>query len=665
MDIRDIRTWADAHSAHGDLDASTLGVAGTLLNLILNQAILLNRSISQHPCTTRCEDDPRAIHREIERLVLWKSRFSGPDRDLDTILSKSLELQHCVVLSLHGLGSAIVKRVACLETNLSELQSRITDLQRLMDQAAVILDINSTDADPPESDDDSPSPNDGRGLAEDMSWYIDCLNDLSSTLESPVVDLDLADSTHQQLEPFSVSSPEALAFCRRIRDRFEKASTRLVERLGEANAERTRQLKAARDQHEAAERSAEVAPSSKQLAEPPDFGTAPSEALFSESIPKPTETTLSSFRRESVFDTASASPADVSGSKQGQRTTETDDEASVSSYVTYISQSTTFSTASLGRPRVPPVPDTTPEGLSFTCPFCQQPKVDISTRRDWKYVSYCVSCASSVLKANVISRRHVYVDLRPYVCTVENCGERTTLFNSFRAWTLHEGTHRPGVGERKVCPFCDYTSELSSAAEYSHHVGKHLREISLAALAAHCGFLDGSDTSTDDGVASDGDDGDSILAQPEHKDASSPHSYPVTGFPPHGKKSKQSAVDDQNRVLLDSLRFDEMDSRLLSVKNTYAKTCMWLINHREYVAWLDPKQADDNHNLLWIYGKAGVGKSTLVKFAMQNAQKTMRDAAVISFFFTAHGTELERSQTACIDRSSLSFFTSNLGCGTF
>ena len=393
MDIHDIRNWADAHSAHGGLDASTLGVAGTLLNLILNQAILLNRSISQQPCTTRGEDDPRAIHREIERLVLWKSRFSAPDRDLDAILSKSSELRHCVMLSLHGLGSILAKRITHSEASSSALRSRLAALQGLLAQAAAILDIRSNDEDPSESDNESLSPAEGGGFSDDMSWYIDCLNDLSSTLENPVADVDLADLTHQQqLEHFNVSSPEALAFCHQIRDRFPKASRRLVERLGEANAERMRQLKAARDKQEAAERPAEPASILlKQPAEPADFGTTPSEALFSESIPKPTETTLSSTQRDSVFDTASAAPPDVSYSNQAERSDETGED-SASSSATPLSLSTTSSTASMGRPRVPTLPDAVVKGLSFSCPFCQELQFRISTRREWKCASHTVLC---------------------------------------------------------------------------------------------------------------------------------------------------------------------------------------------------------------------------------------------------------------------------------
>jgi ABC-type molybdenum transport system ATPase subunit/photorepair protein PhrA len=49
------------------------------------------------------------------------------------------------------------------------------------------------------------------------------------------------------------------------------------------------------------------------------------------------------------------------------------------------------------------------------------------------------------------------------------------------------------------------------------------------------------------------------------------------------------------------------------------------------------------YSLLWIKGKPGTGKSTLLKFAFANARKTMLDRKLISFFFNARGEELERS----------------------
>ncbi|KAF3004376.1 hypothetical protein E8E13_009940 [Curvularia kusanoi] len=53
---------------------------------------------------------------------------------------------------------------------------------------------------------------------------------------------------------------------------------------------------------------------------------------------------------------------------------------------------------------------------------------------------------------------------------------------------------------------------------------------------------------------------------------------------------------------------------------------------------------DDHHGFLWIKGKAGTGKSTLMKFASANARKKkMKNETVLSFFFNARGEDLEKS----------------------
>ncbi|KAF3074334.1 Ankyrin repeat domain-containing protein 50 [Trichoderma lentiforme] len=100
---------------------------------------------------------------------------------------------------------------------------------------------------------------------------------------------------------------------------------------------------------------------------------------------------------------------------------------------------------------------------------------------------------------------------------------------------------------------------------------------------------------------------------------------------------------EQRYELLNSLRFDQMDSRRMTIKRAHANTCEWLLNNPEYLDWLDPSQLDKHHGLLWIKGKPGAGKSTLMNFALNNAHKTMEKTVIISFFFNARGDDLEKS----------------------
>jgi ankyrin repeat protein len=105
----------------------------------------------------------------------------------------------------------------------------------------------------------------------------------------------------------------------------------------------------------------------------------------------------------------------------------------------------------------------------------------------------------------------------------------------------------------------------------------------------------------------------------------------------------QKEINEPLRDLLDSLRFDQIDARHMTIKNAYDKTCKWLLGKSEYLDWLDATKLGEHHGFLWIKGKPGTGKSTLMKFILANARETMKDRIIISFFFNARGEDLEKS----------------------
>ncbi|BCS20483.1 uncharacterized protein APUU_20915A [Aspergillus puulaauensis] len=99
----------------------------------------------------------------------------------------------------------------------------------------------------------------------------------------------------------------------------------------------------------------------------------------------------------------------------------------------------------------------------------------------------------------------------------------------------------------------------------------------------------------------------------------------------------------QKRIYMESLRFDQMDSRHATIKRAHAKTCHWLMDCQEHKDWLSIDCFDQHHGFFWIKGKPGAGKSTLVKFAFSQAKKTMRDVNILCFFFNARGEALEKT----------------------
>lgn len=109
----------------------------------------------------------------------------------------------------------------------------------------------------------------------------------------------------------------------------------------------------------------------------------------------------------------------------------------------------------------------------------------------------------------------------------------------------------------------------------------------------------------------------------------------------------------QQQAFLDRLSFASMDSRLATIRAAHAKSCEWLLTQAGYLRWRDPTLRTSHSGFLWIKGKPGSGKSTLMKYALRHMQKRHRPhTTVLSFFFNARGDHLEKS-TAGMYRSLL------------
>lgn len=114
-----------------------------------------------------------------------------------------------------------------------------------------------------------------------------------------------------------------------------------------------------------------------------------------------------------------------------------------------------------------------------------------------------------------------------------------------------------------------------------------------------------------------------------------------------GSQPNTNRDDDKQRVLLDSLAFEQMDDRQLSIKPAHARTCRWFLKIPAYVDWTQKNTLHNNHNFLWIRGKPGAGKSTLMKFLLRCLRNRIRRArnreVLLSFFFNARGHDLEKT----------------------
>ena len=107
--------------------------------------------------------------------------------------------------------------------------------------------------------------------------------------------------------------------------------------------------------------------------------------------------------------------------------------------------------------------------------------------------------------------------------------------------------------------------------------------------------------------------------------------------------SERSTAGGQLLDFVEALKFGFMDFRLDSIDPPHADTCTWLFQRPEYIRWRDPTHRETNCNLLWIKGRAGSGKSTIMKCTYEYIKTHHPSDTVISFFFNARGHLLEKS----------------------
>ncbi|KAJ4146174.1 hypothetical protein NW754_001638 [Fusarium falciforme] len=106
-----------------------------------------------------------------------------------------------------------------------------------------------------------------------------------------------------------------------------------------------------------------------------------------------------------------------------------------------------------GRSNAVPGPPKTDGKATFPCPYCgiTLDSSEMQRRQSWK--------------------RHVFRDLRPYICTFEHCQNPDKLYVSRHEWIYHElQIHR----RKYVCKECPKTS--SSRTEMLAHVQEHYGE---------------------------------------------------------------------------------------------------------------------------------------------------------------------------------------------
>ncbi|KAL4909595.1 hypothetical protein BDW74DRAFT_174795 [Aspergillus multicolor] len=107
---------------------------------------------------------------------------------------------------------------------------------------------------------------------------------------------------------------------------------------------------------------------------------------------------------------------------------------------------------------LPPPPQVDPDAKEFECPYC------------------LILCGRKMLHSQAWER-HVLRDLRPYVCTFENCKQPDQLYDTLSEWVAHESAEHSQRNETpRTCPFCRQVNVSSM------HIAYHLRRVARFAL---------------------------------------------------------------------------------------------------------------------------------------------------------------------------------------
>lgn len=176
--------------------------------------------------------------------------------------------------------------------------------------------------------------------------------------------------------------------------------------------------------------------------------------------------------------------------------------------------------------RCPPLPKEHADG-PFLCPFCFM-TISVQTRYSWKYVLpwvFIMNHVTIVLIVPYRSRKHIFKDLRPYVCIWNACERSGQEFPKRKDWISHmkeehwrkwecplcstsfadrgalethlKSTHAATTENadkialqssqidnqraKGKCPLC-LEFEVQSIRQYASHVGHHLEQLALFAL---------------------------------------------------------------------------------------------------------------------------------------------------------------------------------------
>ncbi|KAI5810634.1 hypothetical protein BZA77DRAFT_347640 [Pyronema omphalodes] len=307
--------------------------------------------------------------------------------------------------------------------------------------------------DDPDSSDDEPEEDVITATADEVGHSISSLFRLTANIQN------LASRDRmERIERIDVSAFGPYDI-NHVRDKYGLADDAqyLIERLGKANTKRRQLLKYNEQHHDKiAGRRRDVAghpgDTESTAGEEPDHQDGKGKGVERQDMVGFSEEDYSFGEGSTTMQTkvSTVYEGNVSGSLEYH---ERDDDARSESGFTETSYATSAGpTSSSDKLRVPAPPN----GYSdepFQCPYCFK----IVTHEGSNYMSW---------------QKHVFRDIRPYVCTFRNCSQASRLYSSRHEWFHHE------------CEFhrlewrCEYCDEVSSSSQaFKNHITKRHRHL--------------------------------------------------------------------------------------------------------------------------------------------------------------------------------------------
>ncbi|GAB1312302.1 Ankyrin repeat-containing domain protein [Madurella fahalii] len=124
-----------------------------------------------------------------------------------------------------------------------------------------------------------------------------------------------------------------------------------------------------------------------------------------------------------------------------------------------------------------------------------------------------------------------------------------------------------------------------------------------------------------------------------HVSASTPFSNYAA---PSGRDEQQARLKEKE-ACLQSLSFCGLDARRQDIAFAHLNTCDWFFETTEFRQWRDRTNLPSHNGVLWVKGKPGSGKSTLMKHTLAHCRRAFRNHTVVAYFFNARGVPLEKT----------------------